>query len=487
MRSLPTSIGIIHFVGIGGIGMSGIAEVLHALGYQVQGSDISQSGNVERLGKKGIRVFHGHASENIADASIVVYSSAIGKDNPELVSARARKLPVVRRAEMLSELMRLKWSVAVGGTHGKTTTTSLVGQILEYGNFDPTVINGGIVNAYGTNTRLGKSDWLVAEADESDGTFTRLPSTIGIITNIDLEHAEFYGGIDGIREAFSTFIENLPFYGFGVVCIDNPEVRNLVGNIDDKKLITYGFSEDASVQGYNVKLSKTHMEFDVIIKDIGNEGIETIIRNVYLPMIGEHNILNAIAAITVAHELGISVNTIKTALASFTGVKRRYTQTGEVNGIRIIDDYGHHPVEIKAVLNAARQSLGSRSSKIIAVVQPHRYSRLQSLFQDFCSCFHNADAVLVADVYPAGENPIEGIDKNTLAAGIKEAGHSMARAIENKDALPELIQKITSPGDIVIFLGAGDITHWAYEFPEKLASRFFSMSESDNPRLKKIA
>ncbi len=472
MRTLPKDIGKIHFIGIGGIGMSGIAEILHSLDYNVQGSDISDGANVDRLREKGIEVFIGQKASNIENAAVVVYSSAIKSDNPEIIAAREAKIPLVRRAEMLAELMRLKWSVAIAGTHGKTTTTSLVGCVLEEGGLDPTVINGGIVNAYGTNTRMGESDWMVVEADESDGTFTRLPSTIGVITNMDMEHADFYGNFDDIRNAFKVFVENLPFYGFGVLCLDHPEVQSLIPRVSEKRIITYGFNPQADVRAVNVRLELDKSVFDVVITDHRSDGHDITIHDITLNMVGQHNVQNALVAIAIGHDIGINQTQIKDGLANFTGVKRRFTKTGVVNGIPVIDDYGHHPVEIEAVLKAARQTLVEPDSNIIAVFQPHRYSRLQSLFEDFCKCFNGANYVAVADVYPAGENPIEGYDKDALADGLRNHGHQNVSTVDCVERLAEHIASIAKPGDIVVCLGAGDITKWSYDLPHHLEHVF---------------
>ncbi|HEY8190822.1 MAG TPA: UDP-N-acetylmuramate--L-alanine ligase, partial [Alphaproteobacteria bacterium] len=408
MRIRPQETGILHFTGIGGIGMSGIAEVLHALGYKVQGSDIAENANVQRLRDKGIEIAIGHDAENIDGVALVVVSSAVKKDNPELMAARAARLPVVRRADMLAELMRLKKSIAVGGTHGKTTTTSMVGAMLEEGGFDPTVINGGIVNKYGTNTRLGGGEWLVAESDESDGSFTRLPATVVVVTNIDPEHMEHYGDFDHVRAAYAQFVENIPFYGYAVLCSDHPEVQALIPLVSDRRLITYGFNPQADVRAHNLRPSPQGCNFDVIWAN----GAELL--DVWLPMPGDHNVQNALAALAIGQEMGIAAPVMKKALAHFSGVKRRFTKTGEVGGVTVIDDYGHHPVEIAAVLKAARGCVAESGGRVIAVVQPHRYSRLSSLFEGFCTCFNDADSVIVADVYAAGEKPIDGAGRDAL-------------------------------------------------------------------------
>ncbi|WP_428031291.1 UDP-N-acetylmuramate--L-alanine ligase [Ancylobacter sp.] len=462
---LPLSLGPIHFVGIGGIGMSGIAEVLHNLGYTVQGSDVSESANVKRLAEKGIKVLIGHAAENIDGAEVLVVSTAIRRDNPELVAARAKRLPVVRRAEMLAELMRLKSCVAIAGTHGKTTTTSLVATLLDAGGFDPTVINGGIINAYGTNARLGDGEWMVVEADESDGTFLKLPVEVAIVTNIDPEHLDHFKTFEAVQAAFRSFIDNLPFYGFAVMCTDHPVVQALVGHVEDRRVITYGENPQADVRIVDVDLRGGVCRFAVLFRDRTGTVVHEL-RDLVLPMPGKHNALNATAAIAVAHELGASDEQIRSALAGFGGVKRRFTRTGEVDGVTIFDDYGHHPVEISAVLRAAR---ASTEGQVIAVVQPHRYTRLQSLFDQFATCFNDADHVIVADVYAAGEAPIPGIDRDHLVEALRARGHRSVTALPGPEALAGLVKGLMKPGDYVVCLGAGNITQWAYALPEQLA------------------
>ena len=463
---LPEKLGPIHFIGIGGIGMSGIAEVMANLGYTVQGSDANDNANVRRLSENGIRTFVGHRAENVENAALVVVSTAIRRDNPELVEARERSLPVVRRAEMLAELMRFKSCVAVAGTHGKTTTTSLVATLLDAGNLDPTVINGGIINAYGTNARMGAGDWMVVEADESDGTFLKLPADVAIVTNIDPEHLDHFGSFDAIKDAFRRFIDNIPFYGFAVMCIDHPIVQDLVGHIEDRRIITYGENPQADVRLLDIDLKGGQSRFRVMIRD-RRPGFRLEMQDLVLPMPGRHNALNATAALAVAHELGVSEDAIRKALSGFGGVKRRFTRTGEWNGAAIFDDYGHHPVEIAAVLRAARSST---DGKVIAVVQPHRYTRLQSLFEDFCTCFNDADTVIVAPVYAAGEAPIEGIDRDSLIAGLKARGHRDAVALERPEDLARLVSGRAEPNDYVVCLGAGTITQWAYALPGELAA-----------------
>jgi len=463
---LPDKLGPIHFIGIGGIGMSGIAEVMMNLGYTVQGSDAADNANVRRLSEKGIRTFVGHRAENVEEAALVVVSTAIQRDNAELVAARERRLPVVRRAEMLAELMRFKSCVAIAGTHGKTTTTSLVATLLDAGALDPTVINGGIINAYGTNARMGAGEWMVVEADESDGTFLKLPADVAIVTNIDPEHLDHFGSFEAVKDAFRRFIENIPFYGFAVMCIDHPIVQDLVGHIEDRRIITYGENPQADVRLIDIDLRGGQSRFRVMIRD-RRPGFRLEMEDLVLPMPGKHNALNATAALAVAHELGVSPDAIRKALAGFGGVKRRFTRTGEWNGAIIFDDYGHHPVEIAAVLRAAR---ASTDGNVVAVVQPHRYTRLQSLFDDFCTCFNDADTVIVAPVYAAGEAPIEGIDRDGLVSGLKSRGHRDALALERPEDLAGLVADRARPGDYVVCLGAGTITQWAYALPGELAA-----------------
>ncbi len=463
---LPSEIGPIHFVGIGGIGMSGIAEVLLNLGHKVQGSDASDNANVKRLRELGATVFVGHDAANLGAAAVVVVSTAIKRDNPELAAARARRIPVVRRAEMLAELMRLKRCVAISGTHGKTTTTALTATLLDAAGLDPTVINGGVINAYGANARLGAGDWMVVEADESDGTFLKLPADIAIVTNIDPEHLDHFKTFDAIKDAFLALIENLPFYGFAVMCLDHPTVQELVGRIEDRRVLTYGENPQADVRLMDVDLTGGTTRFSVLIRERAR-GQATYIDNLALPMPGRHNALNATAAIAVAHELGASIDVIRGAIGAFGGVRRRFTRTGEWNGVAIYDDYGHHPVEISAVLAAAR---AVASGKVIAVVQPHRYTRLASLFDAFATCFNEADSVIVADVYAAGEPPIEGMDKYALATAIGAHGHRHALVLPSPDRLAGLVRSLAAPGDLVILLGAGTITQWAYALPGQLAA-----------------
>lgn len=454
----------LHFIGIGGIGMSGIAEVLHNLGYKVQGSDQADGANVQRLRDKGIECFVGHKAENLGDAEVVVVSTAVKKHNPELVAAREKLLPIVRRAEMLAELMRFRNAIAIGGTHGKTTTTSMVATLLDAGGLDPTVVNGGIINAYGTNARMGEGEWMVVEADESDGTFLKLPADIAVVTNIDPEHLDHYGSFDKVRDAFRQFVENVPFYGFGVMCIDHPEVQSLVSRIEDRRVVTYGENKQADVRFHDVRIDGAASVFNVTIRDRKADAVVEI-ADVRLPMPGRHNVSNATAAIAVAHQLGMTGDDIRRGIASFGGVKRRFTHTGSWNGVEVFDDYGHHPVEIRAVLKAAREA---SSGRVIAIAQPHRFTRLRDLFDDFAACFNDADTVAIAPVYAAGEDAIDGVSSETLVERIRAGGHRDARFLEGADAIAPLVRGLAQPGDFVVLLGAGNITQWAYALPKQL-------------------
>ena len=462
-RPIPFDLGPVHFIGIGGIGMSGIAEIMLHSGYTVQGSDARASANTERLQKLGAKIFIGHDAAHVEGASAIVYSTAVKPDNVEMVAGRERRLPLVRRAEMLAELMRLKNSIAVGGTHGKTTTTSLVACLLDAGGLDPTVVNGGIIDAYGTNAKVGEGDWIVVEADESDGTFLRLRSTVAVVTNIDPEHLDHYGDFDAVKKAFLDFVENIPFYGFAAVCTDHPEVRAMASRVANRRLVTYGTNPQAEVRATRMAMGPDGADFDVLITPLngGAVGIE----NLRMPMAGEHNVLNALAAIAVARELGVSDLDIAKGLRGFGGVRRRFTTTGTVGGVRVVDDYGHHPVEIAAVLKAARAVSAGR---VIAVVQPHRYSRLRDLFDEFCGAFNDADVVMVANVYPAGEAPLEGFDRDTLVEGLRRWGHRRVMALDAPSDLAGLVAEETKDGDLVLCLGAGDITAWAYALPGQL-------------------
>ncbi len=476
MRVMSPDIGILHFVGIGGIGMSGIATLLADLGYGVQGSDMADSANVTRLRDSGIRVSIGHEAAHIKTAegnlpAAVVVSSAIKNDNPELIAARNAKVPVVRRAEMLAELMRLKSAVAVAGTHGKTTTTSMVGQMLDQAGLDPTVVNGGIVNAYGTNTRFGQSQWMVVEADESDGSFIRLPATVAVVTNIDPEHMDHYGSFDKVKNAYRRFVLNLPFHGYALLCIDHPEVQTLAAQVSDRKVITYGFNPQADIRAENVRINANGSIFDVIFAGwLSKDGQEQRISDIHLSMLGRHNVQNSLVALGVAKEMGVDADVMKKAMANFGGVKRRFTKTGDVEGISIIDDYAHHPVEIDVVLKTARAAVSETGGKVIAVMQPHRYSRLNDLYEQFCRCFNDADHVMIADVYEAGETAIEGVNKDYLVEGLKTHGHRSAQILPSKEDLPRMIANIAQSGDIIIMMGAGNITYWAHDLPDQLCA-----------------
>ena len=466
MKGVGTEIGTIHFVGIGGIGMSGIAEVMHNLGYSVQGSDLAEGASVERLRKRGIEVFVGHDAANLGDAAVVVTSTAVKRDNPEVAAALDRRIPVVRRAEMLAELMRLKKTVAVAGTHGKTTTTSMIAALLDAGGVDPTVINGGIIESYGSNARLGGSEWMVVEADESDGSFLRLDGTIAVVTNIDPEHLDHYGSFDAVKAAFVEFIENVPFYGLAVLCIDHPEVQAVIGKVRDRRVLTYGLSAQADLRGENIRSQDAGNMFDAVLRD--RDGHERRIASIFLPMPGRHNVQNALAAIAVALEMGCEEDTIRTGFAQFGGVRRRFTRVGEVGGATVIDDYAHHPVEIRAVLAAAREAA---SGRVIAVVQPHRFTRLRDLMSDFQACFNDADMVYAAPVYPAGEAPIEGVSSAALVEGMRASGHRSASGIAGPDELAAALAGVVRPGDYVVCLGAGDITKWAAGLADGIAAQ----------------
>ncbi|HEY8604663.1 UDP-N-acetylmuramate--L-alanine ligase [Tsuneonella suprasediminis] len=469
MKGVGTDIGTIHFVGIGGIGMSGIAEVMKNLGYSVQGSDLAEGPSVERLRARGIEVKIGQAAENVEGAAVVVTSTAVKRTNPEVVAALENRIPVVRRAEMLAELMRLKNTVAVAGTHGKTTTTSMVAALLDAGNVDPTVINGGIIEQYGSNARLGDSDWMVVEADESDGSFLRLDGTIAVVTNIDPEHLDHYGDFDGVRRAFVEFIHNVPFYGAAVLCIDHTEVQAVIGKVRDRRVVTYGFSPQADICATDVRPEAGGNVFNVTVRQRGAE--DRVIENVRLPMPGRHNVQNALAAIAVALELNCDDDVIRTGFAQFGGVRRRFTKVGTVDGATVIDDYAHHPVEIRAVLAAARESVtGAGEGRVIAVVQPHRYTRLRDLMEEFQNAFNEADLVFATPVYAAGEDPIEGIDSAALVAGLKSHGHRSAAQVADRDELAKVLAEEAQPGDLVVCLGAGDITRWAAGLADAIAA-----------------
>jgi UDP-N-acetylmuramate--alanine ligase len=464
MKAFGTDVGTIHFIGIGGIGMSGIAEVMHQLGYSVQGSDIAESYVVEKLRKEGIPVAIGHSADNLGDSAVVVISSAVSRGNPEVEAAVERRLPIVKRAEMLAELMRMQKTIAVAGTHGKTTTTSMIAAMLDSGGMDPTVINGGIINRYGSNARLGKSDWMVVEADESDGSFLRLDGTIAVVTNIDPEHLEHWGSFDEVKRAFCEFIENVPFYGLAVLCVDHPEVQSILSRIQDRRIVTYGFSALADLRAENVRPNGTGSTFDAVV--FGRDGERRTIEGIHIPIPGRHNVQNALAAVAVALELGIADEKIVTGFERFEGVKRRFTKVGDADGATIIDDYAHHPVEIRAVLAAARETTDGR---VIAVMQPHRFTRLKALMEDFQSAFNDADVVFVAPVYAAGEEPIEGVDAEALVDGLRAHGHRMVKAVSDPDDLARSLRDVAAEGDAIICLGAGDITKWAAGLADGIA------------------
>jgi UDP-N-acetylmuramate--alanine ligase len=462
-RPAPFDFGLAHFIGIGGIGMSGIAEIMLRQGCAVQGSDTKAGANTERLQRLGAKIFIGHDPTNIAGAAAIVFSSAIKADNVEMAAGRLARTPLVRRAEMLAELMRLRFSIAVAGTHGKTTTTSLIAAVLDAGGLDPTVVNGGVINAYGANAKVGDGEWIVVEADESDGTFLRLPRTVAVVTNIDPEHLDHYGDFAALTDAFGVFVQDVPFYGFAAVCIDDPDVQEMASRVENRRLITYGTNPQAEVRALNIQMGAEGAAFDV--KILGPDGAVTTLKQMTIPMAGRHNVLNALAAIAVARTLGVADEAIRQGLAAFAGVRRRFTPVGVARGLRIIDDYGHHPVEIASVLAAAR---AVSTGRVIAVVQPHRYSRLRDLFLDFCRCFNDADAVIVADVYPAGETPIAGIDRQALVEGLRRHGHRRVLSLERPADLPKLMVQEAVSGDLVVFLGAGDITAWAHALPGQL-------------------
>jgi UDP-N-acetylmuramate--alanine ligase len=465
MSQLPLSIGRIHFTGIGGIGMSGIAEILHDMGYQVSGSDMTSNANVKRLIAKGISVTIGQHEDNVSGAAIIVVSTAIKPDNPEMIAARKQFLPVVHRAEMLGELMRLKWSVAIAGTHGKTTTTSLVASLLDMGGIDPTVINGGIITGWGSNAKLGKSEWMVVEADESDGSFSRLNPTVAVVTNIDPEHLDHHGSFDQLKQAFRDFVASIPFYGFASLCIDHPTVQRMIADIPERRIISYGFSATADVRGINLRPDNDSMIFDAMVsKRISDQGI---IEGFRLPMLGDHNVLNTLAAISVCLEMGIDADKILHAVSQFKGVGRRFDRKGSVSDITIIDDYGHHPVEITAALSAARML--KPNDQIIAVFQPHRYTRMRDLFDDFCACFNDADHVIISDIYAAGESPIDGYGRDDFVDSLRAHGHPSVDALHAPDDLAELVMAKARPGDVIMCLGAGTITNWASALPEQIS------------------
>ncbi len=468
MLNFPNNHLIVHFTGIGGIGMSGIAELLHNLGCRVQGSDLTDNANVERLRKKEIPIMIGHDAKHVKDIGVLVISSAVPADNPEIQAARVAHIPVIQRAEMLAELMRLKKSIAIGGTHGKTTTTSLVAALFETANYDPTVVNGGVINSYGSNTRTGRSEWLIAEADESDGSFVKLPASIAVITNIDPEHMEHYGDFENLKATFLRFVQNIPFYGFAVLCADHPEVLRLMSQLTDRRVLTYGFNTQSMVRAFNLQSGREGTYFDVEVNFSQYDGV--VLEKLFLPMYGEHNVQNALAAVTIGLEFNFELQTIRDGLSNFEGVKRRFSHTGTVAGIKIIDDYAHHPVEIRAVLKACR---GICHGQLIVVAQPHRYSRLQSLFNEFQTAFHDADIVLISDVYPAGEVPIEGVDRDSLVQAISDSGHKHVIGVTGGEDLATVLSRLVQENhsvktDMIIFLGAGSSTIWAHTVPAQL-------------------
>lgn len=469
---MPTGLGPIHIIGIGGIGMSAIAEILHAQGFSVQGSDQKESANVRRLRARGIRVFVGHDAMHLVGAKFVVISTAVKDGNAELMAARDRGLPIIRRAEMLAELMRLYRTVSVTGTHGKTTTTSLIAHIFEAAQNDPTVITGGIINAWQSNARLGKGEWMIVEADESDGTFTKIPTQIGVVTNIDPEHLDYFGSVEEMHKAYEAFYRNVPFYGVTITCIDHPVVRDMIARLelrrDGRRLTTYGRSPDADIVLHEVEVSGATTTFSAEVRG-GTLGRKRMLSGWTIPVPGEHIALNALAAFAVSAEAGIDDETIRSAIAGFSGVKRRFQPTGSWNGVNIYDDYGHHPIEIAAVLKAARQGA---SSRIVAVIEPHRYTRVQQLFGEFTRCLADADCVVVAPLYSAGESPIDKISSATLADGISATGHASVLLAETPQDIPALVARMADPRDTVIFFGAGHSTDWAHALPQQLNDMF---------------
>ncbi|WP_039456669.1 UDP-N-acetylmuramate--L-alanine ligase [Candidatus Jidaibacter acanthamoebae] len=470
----PIEVGIIHFIGIGGIGMSGMAEILKNLGYQVQGSDISDSYVTERLEKLGIPVFIGHKEENVKDAAIIVRSTAINPFNPEIIAAKNLNIPIIKRSEMLAEIMRFKHCIAVSGTHGKTTTTSLVAKMLEEAALNPTVINGGIINELGTNARLGSGKFLVAEADESDGTFISIPAFVAVVTNIDPEHLDYYGSFENAKDAYFKFIENLPFYGFGVLCFDHETVREVAARVTNRLIISYGIkNKNADLVAVNINQALEEITFDVKISETLQKHLKidfNEIKDIKLSISGEHNLLNSLAAVVVALKLNISKELIQKGLSTFQGVKRRFTKVAEINGISIIDDYAHHPIEIKATLKTARKIADDKSSKVIVIAQPHRYSRLKDLMDEFSICFKEADVLYISEVYPAGEEPINGVDSQALVQNIKKTTGQEVYLLPDHNQIASILKSTIQPNDLVIFLGAGNITKWAYQLPEQLAN-----------------
>jgi UDP-N-acetylmuramate--alanine ligase len=461
---------IIHFVGIGGIGMSGIAEVLHNLGYEVTGSDLKESDTINRLRDIGIKVYIGHEKENVDNAHVVVISSAVSKDNVEVIAAKSKSIPVIPRAEMLAELARMKYGILIAGAHGKTTTTSLITAVLTHGGFDPTVVVGGKLRATGRNAMLGQGEFLVAEADESDGSFLKLSPTIAVVTNIDREHMDFFKTMDSLRDAFLSFMNKVPFYGVSIICIDNEEVRRLVPSVH-RRCITYGLSQDADVYAVDINKGFMSVGFDVVYK-------RKNIGYLRLPVPGMHNVLNSLAAIAVAIELKMDIDVIREALSGFSGIQRRFELKGEGKGIKVFDDYGHHPTEIKATLKAAKEGLLIRpqttehrtqtGGKLFAVFQPHRYTRTRDLIDEFALCFSDSDVVYLMDIYPAGERTIEGVNSKVLFDHIKKTGHAGVVYFSDKDKLIENLLLRLKQGDVVFTLGAGDVWKVGEEILRKL-------------------
>ena len=458
--NFPIKIGKIHFIGIGGIGMSGIAEVLIAHGYDIQGSDVSDTKITRRLQKIGAKIFLNQNAQNLINANVVVVSSAIKPDNIELQTASKLNLPIVQRAEMLAELMRFKSNISVAGTHGKTTTTTLVAGLLDSGGLDPTVINGGIIHAYGSNARTGDGDWMVVEADESDGSFLKLPSTISIVTNIDCEHMEHYGSFENLKNAFNQFISKIPFYGIAVLSVDDKNTKEISKKINNRKIVTFGKSADADVRAKNISFQNGKSRFDIGFSD-GSKSISGL----EFPMTGEHNILNLLAAVCVARYFGMSEENIRSGVAEFSGVNRRFTFLGQFNGVIFVDDYAHHPTEIRAVLKAAKQTA---MGKVVAIHQPHRFSRLANLFEEFIECFEDADVVGITPVFAAGEEAIAGVTSKNLIARISKRHNKVVRKIKNEEVLEDFVIKNTEPNDLVIFMGAGSISTWANNMMERL-------------------
>ena len=448
----------IHFVGIGGIGMSGIAEVLLNMGYKVSGSDLRKSEITERLASLGGEIFYGHVRENVAGVDVVVISSAVKNDNPEVQEAREHLIPVIPRAEMLAELMRMKYGIAIAGTHGKTTTTSMVATLLGFAGIDPTIVIGGRLNSLGSNARLGQGKFLVAEADESDGSFLKLSPTIAVVTNIDADHLDFYSGIEEIKDTFVEFINKVPFYGLTVLCIDNDNVADIIPRVN-KRFLTYGLSAQADIRACDIKLAGLSTSF---VAQYRGERLGEI----SFKMPGAHNVLNALAAIGVALELNVPFPVIQEGFRDFGGVGRRFQVKGEVNDIMVVDDYGHHPTEIRATLAAAS---GGWDRRLVVVFQPHRYTRTKELYDEFVKAFHDADVLILTDIYPAGEEPIEGVTAEALARSVRQHGQKDVTHIADREELVGHLQAILKPGDILLTLGAGNIWQTGEQLLRKLA------------------